>query len=50
MKIVFAFAGDKHGEGLAYRNIGNALDLLGQFSEALEHHNKDLEIMRQTGE
>ena len=43
-------AGDKHGEGQAYMNIGNALHSLGQFKEALEYHQKKLEIARQTGE
>ena len=47
---IFVFAGDKAGEGMAYGNIGNALDSLGQFQEALEYHKKDLEIAQQTGE
>ena len=46
----FCAAGDKAGEGRAYTNIGNALDSLGQFKEALEYHKKKLEIARQTGE
>ena len=46
----FCAAGDKVGEGKAYTNIGNALQKLGQFKEALEYHKKKLEIARQTGE
>ena len=34
---------------MAYGNIGNALDSLGQFNEAIEYHKKDLEIAQQTG-
>jgi tetratricopeptide (TPR) repeat protein len=44
------FAGDKAGEGRAYGNIGNALDSLGQFEEALGYHKKNLEIAPLTGE
>ena len=43
-------AGDKHGEGQAYMNIGNAVYSLGRFDEAIGYHKKKLEIARQTGE
>ena len=31
--------GDKHGEGKAYSNLGNAYHRLGDLKKAIEHHN-----------
>jgi tetratricopeptide (TPR) repeat protein len=42
--------GDISRQGGAYGNIGNALDSLSRYDEALEYHKKDLEISQQTGE
>jgi hypothetical protein len=36
--------------GKAYGNIGNALDSLSRYNEAIEYHKEDLEISQQTGE
>jgi hypothetical protein len=41
--------GDVSGEGKAYCNIGDALDSLSRYDEAIEHHKKHLEISQQTG-
>jgi hypothetical protein len=35
---------------MAYGNIGNALDSLSRYDEAIEYHKKHLEISQQTGE
>ena len=35
---------------MAYGNIGNALDNLSRYDEAIEHHKKHLEISQQAGE
>jgi tetratricopeptide (TPR) repeat protein len=43
-------AGDKSGEGRAYGNIGNALEKLSRYDEAIEYHKKHLEIAQQTGD
>jgi hypothetical protein len=51
-KVQFQFIcplGDKSGEGGAYGNIGNALDSLSRYDEALVYHKKTLEIAQQTG-
>jgi hypothetical protein len=45
----FCVAGDKSGEGIAYGNIGNALNSLSRYDEALVSHKKNLEIAQQTG-
>ena len=50
MKLFHSNTGDKHGEGTAYQNIGEALRHLGQFNEAIEYQKKKLEIAQQTGE
>jgi tetratricopeptide (TPR) repeat protein len=42
--------GDISGEGAAYANIGNAVQALGRYDEAIEYHKKYLEISQQTGE
>jgi tetratricopeptide (TPR) repeat protein len=42
-------AGDKSGEGRAYGNIGNVLESLSQYDEAIEYYKKYLEIAQQTG-
>ena len=34
---------------MAYGNIGNALDSLSRYDEAIEYHKKELEIAQQTG-
>ena len=36
--------GDKGGEGMAYGNIGNAYNDLGDYQLALDYHKKDLAI------
>ena len=51
LKIRFSiFAGDKHGEGAAYCNIGICYEKQGDFKKAIEYAKKDLEIAQQTGE
>ncbi|CAH3165995.1 unnamed protein product, partial [Pocillopora meandrina] len=42
--------GDKHGEGNAYGNLGNAYDRLGDFKKAIEYHNLDLKIAKEVGD
>ena len=42
--------GDVSGEGMAYGNIGCALEKLSRYDEAIEYHKKHLEISQQTGE
>jgi hypothetical protein len=41
--------GDKSGEFKAYGNIGNALESLSRYDEAIEYHKKHVEIAQQTG-
>ena len=41
--------GNQSGECRAYGNIGNALQRLSRFDEALEYLKKTLEIKQQTG-
>ncbi|CAH3163990.1 unnamed protein product, partial [Pocillopora meandrina] len=42
--------GDKHGEGKAYGNLGNAYDRLGDFKKAIEYHNLHLKIAKEVGD
>ena len=42
--------GDKHEEGNAYCNLGNAYDRLGDFKKAIEYHNLDLKIAKEVGD
>ena len=42
--------GDKHGEGLAYSNLGNAYFSLGDLKKAIEYHNLDLKIAKEVGD
>ncbi|CAH3165976.1 unnamed protein product [Pocillopora meandrina] len=42
--------GDKHGEGNAYGNLGNAYDRLGDFKKAIEYHNLHLKIAKEVGD
>ena len=41
--------GDKHGEGNAYGNLGNANRSLGDFKKAIEYHNLHLKIAKEVG-
>ena len=41
--------GDKHGEGNAYGNLGNAYHRLGDFKKAIEYHNLHLKIAKEVG-
>ena len=43
-------AGDEIGEGRAYTHIGNAVQVLGQFDEAISYHQKRLKIAQKLGE
>ena len=38
--------GDRAGEGLAYANLGNAYQSLGNFKQARDYHNQDLTIAK----
>nr|XP_058946209.1 tetratricopeptide repeat protein 28-like [Pocillopora verrucosa] len=42
--------GDKHGEGNAYGNLGNACHSLGDFRKAIEYHNLHLKIAKEVGD
>ena len=42
--------GDKHGEGNAYGNLGNAYHRLGDFKKAIEYHNLHLKIAKEIGD
>ena len=42
--------GDKHGEGNAYGNLGNAYLRLGDFKKAIEYHNLHLKIAKGVGD
>ena len=42
--------GDKHGEGKAYGNLGNAYHRLGDFKKAIEYHNLHLKIAKEVGD
>ena len=42
--------GDKHGEGKAYGNLGNAYRFLGDFKKAIEYHNLHLKIAKEVGD
>ena len=42
--------GDKHGEGGAYGNLGNAYHRLGDFKKAIEYHNLHLKIAKEVGD
>ncbi|CAH3131930.1 unnamed protein product, partial [Pocillopora meandrina] len=42
--------GDKHGEGVAYGNLGNAYFRLGDFKKAIEYHNLHLKIAKEEGD
>ena len=42
--------GDKHGEGGAHGNLGNAYDSLGDFKKAIEYHNLHLKIAKEVGD
>ncbi|RMX38956.1 hypothetical protein pdam_00025625, partial [Pocillopora damicornis] len=42
--------GDKHGEGDAYGNLGNAYFSLGDFKKALEYNNQHLKIAKEIGD
>ncbi|CAH3129305.1 unnamed protein product, partial [Pocillopora meandrina] len=42
--------GDKHGEGTAYGNLGNAYFSLGDFKKAIEYHNLHLKIAKEVGD
>ncbi|CAH3168851.1 unnamed protein product, partial [Pocillopora meandrina] len=42
--------GDKHGEGNAYGNLGNAYFSLGDFKKAIEYHNLHLKIAKEVGD
>ena len=44
-----ARAGDRHGEGSAYCDLGNAYFSLGQFDKAVEFHRKALNIALELG-
>ena len=42
--------GDKHGEGVAYGNLGKADLHLGDFKKAIEYHNLHLKIAKKVGD
>ncbi|XP_066022688.1 tetratricopeptide repeat protein 28-like [Pocillopora verrucosa] len=42
--------GDKHGEGNAYGNLGNAYHRLGDLKKAIEYHNLHLKIAKEVGD
>ncbi|XP_066016340.1 tetratricopeptide repeat protein 28-like [Pocillopora verrucosa] len=42
--------GDKHGEGGAYGNLGNAYHRLRDFKKAIEYHNLHLKIAKEVGD
>ena len=42
--------GDKHGEGNAYGNLGNAYFSLGDFKKAIEYNNLHLKIAKEVGD
>ena len=42
--------GDKHGKDVAYGNLGNAYDRLGDFKKAIEYHNLHLKIAKEVGD
>ena len=39
--------GNKHGEGVAYGNLGNAYHIRGDFEKAIKCHNLDLKIAKE---
>ena len=42
--------GDKHGEGGAYGNLGNAYSSLGDLKKAIEYHNLHFKIAKEVGD
>ena len=42
--------GDRAGEGRAYGNLGNAYRSLGDFQQAIEYHQKHLQISKEVGD
>ena len=42
--------GDKHGEGNAYGNLGNAYHSLGDLKKAIEYYNLHLKIAKEVGD
>ena len=42
--------GDRAGEGRAYGSLGNVCQSLGDFSQAIEHHARDLAIAKEVGD
>ena len=42
--------GDKHREGAAYTNLGNAYRFLGDYKKAIEFHQQSLSIAKGIGE
>ena len=43
-------AGDRSKEGRAYRTLGNASQSLGDFHQAIEYHQKHLQISKEVGD
>ena len=41
--------GDQRGEEIAYGNLGNACNSLGDSRKAIEYHEKDLKIAKEIG-
>jgi len=46
----FRETGDRHGEGVALDNLGNALRYAGRFDEAITAHQDAVGIFRETGD
>jgi hypothetical protein len=42
--------GDRHGEGMALGNLGNALAGVRRFEEAITCYEQDIAIFRETGD
>ncbi|MFI9559803.1 tetratricopeptide repeat protein, partial [Nonomuraea endophytica] len=48
--IIFREVGDRHGEGMAWNNLGLALREVRRFEEAIAAHQQDLIIFREVGD
>ena len=42
--------GDRAGEGVAYGNIGNTYQLLGDYQKDIEYHEEELKISKEVGD
>lgn len=46
---IYRETGNRHGEGVALDNLGNALEEVRRFEEAITAHQEGLAIYRETG-